>query len=145
MQRDVIVIELVIRIVCSVILPLLVNPLIKRKIKQKDAYKEKLKLFSEFFRRMEKNQRNVTTIELENMLSDADETFEEDEELMEYFHPVQIGLIWTLRLNRSGGCATYDFTSKSYSDFKIILKRKCKGAFELFQRPLPDGYPTKGD
>ena len=94
---------------------------------------------------MEKNQRNVTTIELENMLADADETFEEDEELMEYFRPVQIGLIWTLSLNRSGGCATYDFTSKSYSDFKIILKRKCKGVLELFQRPLPDGHPKKGD
>lgn len=124
MQWDVIVIELVIRIVCSVILPLLVNPLIKRKIKQKDAYKEKLKLFSEFFRRMEKNQRNVTAIELENMLADADETFEEDEELMEYFRPVQIGLTWTLRLNRSGGCATYDFSNNDYLEFKKILKKK---------------------
>lgn len=124
MQWDVIVIELVIRIVCSVILPLLVNPLIKRKIKQKDAYKEKLKSLAEFFRRMEKNQRNVTAIELENMLADADETFEEDEELMEYFRPAQIGLTWTLRLNRSGGCATYDFSNNDYLEFKKILKKK---------------------
>lgn len=144
MQWNEIVIELVIRIVCGV-LSLLVDLLIKRKIKQNDAYKEKLKPLAEFFRRMEKNQRNVTTVELENMLADVDETFEEDEELMEYFRPVQIGLTWTLRLNRSGGCATYDFTSKNYSDFKVALKRKCKCAFELFRRPLPDGHPTKGD
>ena len=124
MQWDEIVIESVIRIVCDVILSLLVDLLIKRKIKQKDAYKEKLKLFSEFFRRMEKNQRNVTTIELENMLADVDETFEEDEELMEYFRPVQIGLMWTLRFNRSGGAATYDFSNDDYLEFKKILKKK---------------------
>lgn len=131
MQWNEIVIELVIGIVCGV-LPLLFDFLVKRRIKQKDAFKEKLKSFAEFFRRMEKNQRNVTTVELENMLADADEVLEEDEELMEYFRPVQIGLTWTLRLNRSGGCAAYDFSNKSYSDFKMTLKRKCKGAFELF-------------
>lgn len=124
MQWDEIVIELVIRIVCSVILHLLVDLLIKRKIKQNDAYKEKLTLFSEFFRRMEKNQRNVTTIELENMLADAHETFKEDEELMEYFRPIQIGLMWTLRFNRSGGTATYDFSNDDYLEFKKILKKK---------------------
>lgn len=145
MQWDEIVIELVIRIVCGVILFLLVDLLIKRKIKQKDAFKEKLKSLAEFFKRMEKNQRNVAAIELENMLADADETFEEDEELMECFRPVQIGLTWTLRLNRSDGCATYDFTSKSYSVFKMTLERKCKGTFEIFRRHLCDGHPTKGD
>lgn len=145
MRWDEIVVELVIRIVCDVILSLLVDLLIKREIKQKDAYKEKLKLFSGFFRRMEKNQRNVTTIELENMLAKADETFEKDKELMKYFRPVQIGLTWTLRLNRSGGCATYDFSNKDYSDFKMTLKRKCKGTFELFRRHLCYGHPKKGD
>lgn len=145
MQWDEIVIKLVIRIVCDVILFLLIDLLIKRKIKQKDAFKEKLKPLAEFFKRMKKNQRNVAAIELENMLADADETFEEDEELMKCFRPVQIGLTWTLRLNRSGGCATYDFSSKCYSDFKMTLKRKCKGTFELFRRHLCCGHPTKGD
>lgn len=124
MQWNEIVIELVIEIVCGIILPLLVDLLIKREIKQKDAYKEKLKLFSGFFRRMEKNQRNVTTIELENMLAKADETFEKDKELMKYFRPVQIGLMWTLRFNRSGGAATYDFSNNDYLEFKKILKKK---------------------
>lgn len=130
MQWNEFVIELVIGIVCSVILPLLVNLFIVRGIKQKDAFKEKLKSFAEFFRRMEKNQRNVTTIELENMLADADEAFEEDEELMEYFRPVQIGLTWALRLNRSGGCATYDFSNDDYLEFKEILKKK-RGAMRV--------------
>lgn len=131
MQWNEIVIELVIGIVCSVILPLLTKLLIERKIKRKDAYKEKLKSISEFFERMEMDQRNVTIKELEEKLVDAKSTFEKDKKLTRLFRPVLVGMASTLRFNRSNGYITYDFINQDYLDFKEELDNKARGGLPL--------------
>lgn len=67
---------------------------------------------------------NVTIVELEQTLVDAEKTFKSDKKLRRLFRPVKSGMISALQLNRSNGRIDYDFINQDYLDFKEELDNK---------------------